>query len=111
MKNNEPLNCMHDNLEEEEEEKLISSKVNSNMECVIPSNIYGDNLSIYSIRIRMDGRIKSFRFHCGTESLLEDVGIQLWAGSLLLSDFVLHHKVVLIFLSDGIEYLLKNISH
>ena len=97
MKSNELSNHLNDDQEEEKEEMTVSSKINSMMESVIPFDTYKDNLSIYAIRICMNDQIKTLSFLCGTESLIEDVGIQLWAGSLLLTDYVLHHKVVLIF--------------
>ena len=109
MKSNELLNHQCDDKEEEEGGSIISSKVNSMMEHSNPSGAYNDNLSIYYIRIRREDNIISFPFLCGTESILEDVGIQLWAGSLLLTDFVLHHKVVFLLPSDCLENICKNI--
>ena len=100
---------MCDDQEEEERGSIISSKVSSMMECIVPSNTQEDELSIYSIRILMDDQIKSFPFLCRNESLLEDVGSQIWVGSLLLTDFVLHHKVGLIFSYDVVEYVFRNI--
>lgn len=52
-----------------------------------------DLLATYNLRFQTDLQQWSIPIVCGKQSTLEDVGLQLWSGSMLLCDYILHYKV------------------
>lgn len=63
-----------------------------------------DSVVTYNLRFQTDRQQWSIPIVCRKQSTLEDVGLQLWSGSMLLCDYILHCKVGKVCLLLPVEY-------